>query len=1222
MALSSEKALAADADVSGNPASASAVVSGQARFEVLSPTLIRTEYSGERQFFDASTFNVIGRDDFTPTEFTTSEADGWLAIDTGAATLRYRTGSGPFTQDNLQVSLASGEQQVTARPWASVIVECAAGGLCEAEDAESHGLGTAKNHPGYTGTGFLEEWAGIGNYVAVQTSVETSGPFEVALRYANARGGDGKLTTRTLGVSIDNQPAVQVQLAPTQNWDTWGVARVPVTLTPGHHTIRIERGQADSGRLNLDSFALVQAGASYPTTTAVPTPQACGMGQVCEAEKSEMSGGAKLAKDHTGNSGSGFVGGLEKVGAQVRLHVSAIPQAGTYDLQVRYSNGRAGSDPLRTRTMSVTTSTSEGSLDLPATANWDTWSTEVASVELGEGEDEIVLGCPAADSCKVNLDTLAVVEPGTGILSPHVALGGYRRGLDDINGRTATYPGLLYRDGWTLLDDTTSDVFDESEGTLDTGDGHGPGDYQDGYVFAFGQDYARALQDLATLTGPSMLLPRWAYGVWYSEYFDRTAQEFKDIVQRARAENVPMDVLGIDTDFKSPDKWNGWEYDTTRFPDASEFSQWMRDKGVRTFVNNHPSIHPDDPQFQKTQETAKGGLGGGGTRFTFDFSDPDQLQAYVDLHQEIGSQGADFWWFDWCCDGSKYSRSGVTADAWMGYQYAKINGQMMEKGQPARGFGFTRTYGGLDQGGYRNPTTVPTGPWADKRYSLHFTGDTISSWESLAMQVGYTPGESAATGLVPVSHDIGGHTGGTRLPGAEEGSTQLAGDLYARWVQLGTFQPIDRLHSNHSDRLPWQYPGAAGESAKDFLNLRERLVPYTYTLAAQAEATGMPIARALYLQYPDQAQAYERADTEYLYGPDLLVAPITGAGETVTREVWFPEGSTWTDWFTGETHQGGTTAQVSAGLDTMPVFVRSGGMVLTRTSDVPNDSSSPLSEVTLRVAEGQEGSMTLFEDDGLSTDRSQSARTTVSYSTDEAAGVRSLVVQPAQGTFEGMVESRTWTLEFTNSEEPPAVMVDGAVVDPASWAFDPGSRTTTVQVPARPVTQGLTVELGPEPVTPLPVVVTPAEVTFEDKDGTAHDTFLVPTTEGVDYLVEGQVIEAGLHPGLGSVTVDARARDGFVLAEGATTQWHHEFSSASPGNPDPTDPDPSDPVPSDPGTAGVPGTGGGDSGGGGAGGLADTGTTSGVLALMVVTLAACGVAALSCGARARTRARR
>src|SRR5437588_11596388 len=86
----------------------SAVVSGDGRFEVLSPTLIRTEYAGDARFIDAATFNAIGRDGFAPAHFTTQTAGGWLTIQTQAVTLRYRAGSGPFGADNLQVLLRAG----------------------------------------------------------------------------------------------------------------------------------------------------------------------------------------------------------------------------------------------------------------------------------------------------------------------------------------------------------------------------------------------------------------------------------------------------------------------------------------------------------------------------------------------------------------------------------------------------------------------------------------------------------------------------------------------------------------------------------------------------------------------------------------------------------------------------------------------------------------------------------------------------------------------------------------------------------------------------------------------------------------------------------------------------------------------------------------------------------------------------------------------------------
>jgi alpha-glucosidase (family GH31 glycosyl hydrolase) len=161
-------------------------------------------------------------------------------------------------------------------------------------------------------------------------------------------------------------------------------------------------------------------------------------------------------------------------------------------------------------------------------------------------------------------------------------------------------------------------------------------------------------------------------------------------------------------------------------------------------------------------------------------------------------------------------------------------------------------------------------------------------------------------------------------------------------VQFGTFQPIDRLHGNHSDRLPWQYGPAAKTSAEAFLNLRENLVPYTYTLAEQASRTGIPVVRPLYLQYPEQQNAYAEDGSEYLYGPDVLVAPVTTPGMTATTPVWFPPGSSWTDYFTGQTYAGGTTQDVTADLDAMPVFLRSGGIMTTRTDDVTNDVQNPL----------------------------------------------------------------------------------------------------------------------------------------------------------------------------------------------------------------------------------------------------------------------------------------
>ncbi|MGA5582095.1 TIM-barrel domain-containing protein [Streptomyces thermodiastaticus] len=1043
------------------------VTSGDARFQILSPTLVRTEYAGDRAFTDAPTFNAIGRDDFAPTPYTARTSEGWLTITTSAMTLRYRVGSGPFDAGNLSVKLTAGDAPVTAAPWHRLI--CRPGTLCEAEKLRLDGVSAAADHTGHTGTGFAAGFTGTGSSVSADIDVTHDGAYDVAVRYANALGGDGRNETRTLTLTVDGAEPTTPTLPATGSWDTWKLATAPVRLGAGPHTLTLTRTASDSGNVNLDSLALVHPGDPYPPAdTAAIT--GCAVGTSCEAEDGRITGTASSATDHTGYAGDGFVAELNQ-GSSVTTHLVGVPADGVYTLRVRYANGTGGDGLHRTRTASVSTGAGTTTLTLPATENWDDWRTAAVPVTLTAGDDDITLGCPEETSCHVNLDTVSVTATGAPAPQPHLALGGYRRGLDGVTGTgpaPVTTPGLLHKDGWYLLDDTPSALYDPATQQVTPRPAHGGEPYQDGYVFAYGHDYEQALADLATLTGPPALLPPWAYGVWYSEYIDRTAADYRDTVLPAfRAEGVPLDVLVTDTDYKAVNNWSGWEIDRNRFPDPKGFFDWSAAQGLHNTLNVHPSILASDPQFPRAQATAKGKLTKGGCApgasvedncHTFDFGDPDQLRAYLDLHRTMDDQGNDFWWLDWCCDSSQSSLPGVTPDAWINQQYATMTGRRL-----GRGFVLSRAYGSLQAGGYSGQQAVPTGPWADKRTTVHFTGDTSSTWGTLKLEVGYTPGESAATGMVAVTHDIGGHNDTTGLPGSETwtdgGQTRttykLPDDLYARWVQFGTFQPIDRLHSNHSDRLPWQYGTEARASADRFLNLRENLVPYTYTLAEEAHRTGVPIVRATYLEYPEEEQAYATADSEYLYGPDVLVAPVTSPGTTATTTVWFPPGR-WTDWFTGTTYQGGTTREVTTGLDTMPVFVKDGGILPTRTHDVAAHDKAPLTDVTLTVATGASGSYRLYEDDGTGTGPGHSATTTVRHTRDGSR--HTVTVDAVHGSFPGQVKDRRWTLSLLGTDHAPTeVSATGVRLTRADWHWDRASRTLTISLPRHTVHRPVTV---------------------------------------------------------------------------------------------------------------------------------------------------------------------
>ncbi|SFW83041.1 TIM-barrel domain-containing protein [Amycolatopsis australiensis] len=1021
------------------------VTAGNARFQVLSPTLIRTEYAGDGRFTDAATFNAVGRGSFTPTPYTSTTANGVLTIRTSATTLTYKLGSGPFDAGNLRITTSAGAAPVTAAPWHHLT--CAVGALCEAEDLTADGLGVATDHSGYTGEGFLAGFESAGTSATADVLAASAGTYTLTARYANGQGGDGQHVTRTLSVSVDGGAPQKLTLPVTADWNSWALASVPVTLGAGRHSVRLIRTATDSGNVNVDALAVLTPGAAFPPASARAFT-GCALDVSCEAEAGLRTGTAVVATDHGGYAGRGFVAELNR-GSSLTHRVVDVPAAGTYQLDVRYANGTGGDGRHETRTATVAANGVTRTLSLPATDGWDSWRTTSVPVDLRTGTNDVVLGCPDDVSCHVNLDTLAVTRPGAAAPQPHLTLGGYRRGLDGVNGDNGTpslTEGLLHSDGWYLLDDTPSALYDTRTEAVTQRPSHGGDVYQDGYVFAFGHDYKAGLRDLATLTGPSELLPRWAYGVWYSEYIDRTAADYRDtILPRFRSEGVPLDVLVTDTDFKAPDTWNGWQFDKSKFPDPAGFFAWSHSQGLHNTLNIHPSIMGSDPQFARAQATAKGKLARtcGDDCYVFDWGDPDQLKAYLELHGEMMSQGNDFWWLDWCCDGSKSSLPGVTPDSWINQKYADLSAPAIE-----RGFVTSRAYGSLQAGGYGGPVGLSTGPWADKRSSVHFTGDTSSTWGTLRMEVGITPAESAATGLSPISHDIGGHNDTTGLRGSEtytSGGQQrqtfkLPDDLYARWVQLGAFQPIDRLHSNHSDRLPWQYGDAAKASATKFLNLRENLVPYTYTLAQQAATTGVPVVRPTYVEYPDEPAAYAAANSEYFYGPDLLVAPVTSPGTSATTSVWFPPGQ-WTDYFTGKTYAGGTTQQVTTDLSGMPVFVRAGGITVTRTADVANDVQNPLNRATVTVAPGASGAFSLYEDDGKSAAHSSATRITYS----ERPGAHTVTVAPAQGGFRDQVTAREWTVKFLGvTSAPRGVRIGNGWAPSGAWQWDATTHTLTV----------------------------------------------------------------------------------------------------------------------------------------------------------------------------------
>ncbi|MEU7825885.1 carbohydrate-binding protein [Catellatospora sp. NPDC049133] len=281
--------------------------------------------------------------------------------------------------------LTLGAGLLTALPAAAATT------IYQAESASlSGGAVVATDHTGYTGSGFVGGYTD-GNKGNANTSftVNVSGTANrtLTLRYAN-----GTTATRTLSLYVNGAKIKQIGLNATANWDSWGTQVETVSLANGNSTVSYKFDSADSGNVNLDSL----------TVADIAAPPA---GQY-EAESASLSGGATVATDHPGYTGSGFVGGYtdgNKGNANTSFTVN-VTSAGTATVTVRYANGTGAN-------MTLSLYVNGGKLrqiNLPATANWDTWGTIAESVPLNSGNNTVALKFDSTDSGNINLDNITV----------------------------------------------------------------------------------------------------------------------------------------------------------------------------------------------------------------------------------------------------------------------------------------------------------------------------------------------------------------------------------------------------------------------------------------------------------------------------------------------------------------------------------------------------------------------------------------------------------------------------------------------------------------------------------------------------------------------------------------------------------------------------------------------------------------------------------------------
>lgn len=620
-------------------------------------------------------------------------------------------------------------------------------------------------------------------------------------------------------------------------------------------------------------------------------------------------------------------------------------------------------------------------------------------------------------------------------------LGGTARTLDCANGEIPLERGVCSRNGFSVTDDSTTMLLNDI-GWVEV---RAP-ETVDCYFWGYGYHYLEAVKDLYCLTGRPPLLPAYALGNWWSRYHAYTQAEYQELILRFEREKIPFSVSVVDMDWHIVDipesckrgecefenGWTGYSWNKTLFPDHKSFLKFLKEHNLKTSLNLHPAqgigCHEDmyeqmalacgiDP---KTKE-----------RVRLDVLSPEFMEHYFDiLLHPYEKDGVAFWWMDWQQgtsywwiheenkDGNLKDEREVLDPLWM-LNHLHIADIKRTGKRPM----FFSRYSGL----------------GSQRYPVGFSGDTLVTWDSLDFQPYFTA-TASNVGYGWWSHDIGGHMCGYRDD-----------ELATRWVQLGVFSPINRLHSSPSEHLrkePWCYEEKTETIMKEFLRLRHRLFPYIYTMNYRNHADLEPIVQPMYYAYPKNSDAYT-VRNQFMFGSELMVAPITQPNNAVSRlgstKVWLPKGD-WFDFFTGKhyTSKKGRVLSVHRRINDYPVFAKAGAIV-------PMQEEFELSagkDLQIVIFPGASHSFALYEDDGdgqeFASGRFAKTEMTLQWG-DEPI----FTLEPTQGAHDLLPENRTYKFILRGFDKEIIVKVDADGQEQSvSTEFDAETNSVTVLVTA------------------------------------------------------------------------------------------------------------------------------------------------------------------------------
>jgi len=442
---------------------------------------------------------------------------------------------------------------------------------------------------------------------------------------------------------------------------------------------------------------------------------------------------------------------------------------------------------------------------------------------------------------------------------------------------------------------------------------------------------AKIEEAYAKVTGTVPMMPEYAMGFWQCKLRYQTQEELLEVAREYKRRELPISVIVIDY-FHWPLQGD-WKFDLRYWPDPDAMIRELKDMGIELMVSIWPTVDYRSENFEEMKEkgylirTDRGFrivMDFHGNTVHFDATNP-KAREYVWQKAKMNyyDKGVKIFWLDEAePEYSIYDFDNYRYHMGPNVQIGNIYPTLYAK----------TFFDGMQAEGQENIINLLRCAWAgsQKYGALVWSGDIHSSFLSLRNQVAAGLNMGIA-GIPWWTTDIGGFHGGN----PEDPEFQ---ELIVRWFEYGTFCPVMRLHGyreplkepmgmeggaacvSGGDNEVWSFGEEAYEICKTYLQIRENMKPYIKELMRDANEKGTPVMRPLFYDFPEDKQAWEIEDA-YMFGPDILVAPILYAGMR-KRKVYLPQDSEWKDYWSGDQYQGGSVIEVAAPLAKLPIFTR------------------------------------------------------------------------------------------------------------------------------------------------------------------------------------------------------------------------------------------------------------------------------------------------------------